>query len=251
MDIPSLADINKSAELVKESSGFAYKLICTFFPKFPGWVAGRRAQQYINECIAVNEKLNRAGIPPEQRRYCSLKLGIPWVENASLEDDPILQEMWANLMANALNPNFEEKALRTAFVSIIKELSVTDVKVIRYFMKHGRARWSFEQIGKGEPSPIKISAQIAAVIDETTNDVEVSLCNLKRLELMDNKHQMTFHVSEYRRGSTGVNQIIASPRHAVAESYYYFTELGLAFLDACVRDAGEHSAEASEGNTDV
>ena len=72
----------------------------------------------------------------EQRRYCSLKLGIPWIENASLEDDPIIQDMWANLMANALNPNFKDKALRTAFISIIKELSVIDVKVIRYFMKH-------------------------------------------------------------------------------------------------------------------
>lgn len=117
-------------------------------------------------------------------------------------------------------------------------------------MKHGRARWSFEQIGKGEPSPIKISAQIAAVIDETTNDVEVSLCNLKRLELMDNKHQTTFDAVEYNKTSTTHN-LILTPQSAIVESYYHFTELGLAFLDACVRDAGEHSAETSEGNTDV
>ena len=57
------------------------------------------------------------------------KLALPIVENASLEEDDELQDLWANLLASALDPNFKG-VVRSAFIDIIKQLEVTDVHVL-------------------------------------------------------------------------------------------------------------------------
>ncbi len=58
------------------------------------------------------------------------KLALPILEESSLEEDETLQELWTNLLANAMDPNFET-SIRTAYVGIIKELEPIDAKILK------------------------------------------------------------------------------------------------------------------------
>lgn len=59
------------------------------------------------------------------------KLALPIIENASLEEDDELQDLWANLLASAVDPNFKGM-LRSAYIDIIKQLEVNDVHVLNF-----------------------------------------------------------------------------------------------------------------------
>ncbi len=58
-----------------------------------------------------------------------LKVGIPLIEAASLEDDDGLQDLYARLLATATNPGSKVKAKR-AFVSILQELGPLEVLLL-------------------------------------------------------------------------------------------------------------------------
>jgi hypothetical protein len=54
------------------------------------------------------------------------------LENASLEEDDELQNIWIRLMANSMDPNFEA-SFRMAYIEIIKGLTPLDVKILDFF----------------------------------------------------------------------------------------------------------------------
>ena len=240
-----MTELKENYDVIKDASATAYDLLSLLFPKIPGWVAGRRAICYINICQSVNNKLNNADIPQELRRYCSLKIGVPWVEEASLEEDPILQDLWANLMANVQNPNFSESKLRAAFITIIKDLSTLDVKVLKHIQNNSSPRWIFGRVEYRRSFPIKRSDLFASSLGEKSEEIEISLRNLMRLELIDNKHTASFNAVD-NTSPISDKQIQLHTQDAVIEGSYYLTELGLAFLNACVKDAGKYTAEISE-----
>lgn len=57
------------------------------------------------------------------------KLALPIIENATLEEDDYLQDLWANLLIEAGNPQSKER-IRTAFIEIIKQLEPIDAKIL-------------------------------------------------------------------------------------------------------------------------
>jgi hypothetical protein len=59
----------------------------------------------------------------------SLKLLIPIIENASNEEEDGLQDIWANLLANAADP-LRENRVYPAFPAILKEMTARDVKFL-------------------------------------------------------------------------------------------------------------------------
>jgi hypothetical protein len=61
------------------------------------------------------------------------KVAIPLLEAASLESDPSLQEMWANLLATALS---EEDGVGRAHISILADLSPIEARALRdYYLR--------------------------------------------------------------------------------------------------------------------
>lgn len=59
----------------------------------------------------------------------SPKLAIPIIENASLEENDLLQDLWAKLMSTAQGKE-SSNAVRSAFIDIIKQLEVIDVLLL-------------------------------------------------------------------------------------------------------------------------
>src|SRR6266566_1420752 len=75
------------------------------------------------------EILNQRGIQGSLRPI-PYKLALPIVEHASLEDNDELQDLWANLLASAVDPKFEG-LIRSAYIDIIRQLEVVDVHLLR------------------------------------------------------------------------------------------------------------------------
>jgi hypothetical protein len=74
----------------------------------------------------TKEVLANARIKPAK---VSLKLLIPIIENASNEEEDTLQDIWANLLANAADP-LKENNVYPSFPTILKEMTARDVKFL-------------------------------------------------------------------------------------------------------------------------
>jgi len=59
----------------------------------------------------------------------SAKIAIPAIQNASLEEDDQLQDLWAQLLASASDKRLNGM-VRSCFIDIIKQLEVVDVRVL-------------------------------------------------------------------------------------------------------------------------
>lgn len=84
-------------------------------------------------CIGekAKEYLKQRGITDEtQVRTLTAKFGVLFLQGASVEDEPSLQDLWAKLLANALDPNYNSRDLKPIFFEIIKTLDPNDVKML-------------------------------------------------------------------------------------------------------------------------
>jgi len=85
-----------------------------------------RMKRQVRLLERTNEVLHEARIEPQQ---VPLKVLAPIFENASLEENDDLQDIWANMLANAANPQ-DPSSVAPSFQAILKELSARDVKFL-------------------------------------------------------------------------------------------------------------------------
>lgn len=127
---------------------------------------------------------NRVSVPP--------RLALPIIEAASIESDDFLQDLWANLLASAMNSVTAPK-VRSAFVDIIKQLEPIDVKLLEFcygkyrekraehIARYGEASWykgkdpTYFGIAKGD-----ITKSLTISGDDYLNAVD----NLFRVRLL-------------------------------------------------------------------
>jgi len=62
-------------------------------------------------------------------RTVQLKMALPILEEASLEDDPSLQSLWNHLLANAMNPDFNDE-IRYGFIDMIKNITGIEARIL-------------------------------------------------------------------------------------------------------------------------
>ncbi|EIE01042.1 Abi-alpha family protein [Leptospira licerasiae] len=89
--------------------------------KFLRW---RRQVRIVDE---VNALLKQRGI--FDLRPLPVNLALTILENASMEENDEIQDIWNKLLANAMDPNFKNE-IRTAYIDIIKSLSPLDARVL-------------------------------------------------------------------------------------------------------------------------
>lgn len=71
----------------------------------------------------VNAILKERGC--ETLRMITPKLGIPLIDNALLEDDDDLRELWCKLIANSIDTDRDFK-LKSVYIEIIKNITPLD-----------------------------------------------------------------------------------------------------------------------------
>lgn len=202
-----------------------------FSPKAASKLTKRRIDSLLAIIRAADEKLNQADITDRERKYCSLKLGIPLIESASLEEDPKLQELWANLLANLLNPAYTDE-IRTLFIDIIKKLTPLDAAVLNAYGNNKLNNYLPFRFVETEDGYCKSELWTSdGYIEIDTNKARESFLVLRSLSLMDNiKTSSSFF--------TGGGKILS-------QSDYYLTGLGHSFFKACLVDAGQYTKSAA------
>lgn len=87
-------------------------------------VRQKRFERALDRLEGVAKRCEEAGI--ESPREVALTVLVPWLENASLEEDPDLHEMWESLLANAADPREERKQTHRSFVRILKQIEAVE-----------------------------------------------------------------------------------------------------------------------------
>lgn len=157
------------------------------------------------------------------------KLALPIIENASFEEDDELQDLWANLLASAVDPN-RKTTIRSAFIEILRQLEVVDVQVLNAIFEETRRTDNEGQdtltnfLSKNLVSPNRIinKLKIDLAVYETTID------NLLRVRCVSSN-------VEYQRHSR--TDSYAQSRGDLLNHADYdvvcLTPLGLSFISAC------------------
>ena len=126
--IEKVGDILKSSKKVGD---FVAQVFGPLLEDSIGLVSDRlkyfRAEKLALLHQKTQKKLQESGItetvpvPP--------KVGIPLIENASLEEDDDLHTKWSNMLSNAMNPN-NHQTITKIYVSILSEVNPLDIHIL-------------------------------------------------------------------------------------------------------------------------
>jgi len=163
-----------------------------------------RIKNVIKRTHEANEELKLYGA---QIKPLPIKESLLYLDAASLEEDETLQKSYSKLLANAgLNSNN-----MIVYLSILKELTPADAKVLQYFYK--------VMSSKDIKYPKLFRWSIAKnIFSENNEEARISFDNLLRHKLL-----------EYPE----INETYDGSGHKEAEKYLQPSSLGRAFILAC------------------
>lgn len=210
------ASIEPIIKPISQTAGeIARDVLLVFGNKIRLWAMGN----YVNVCEESSAMLRQRGYTDMSTlRAISEKFGLMYLQSAPAEDDPSLQSLWAKLLANALDPSFDEE-LRTAYMSIIKELSPLDVRILIEIRK---------DYGFNLPNNVKAYKQLNmdSRLNASFGEALVSIDNLLRLCLIKTTSEVLVPAGAFfGSGEESVLQQTAPVLSA----------LGEAFVRACIQ----------------
>lgn len=167
-----IAEIRKFGEFIEKISG-------NIFSNVLGLVSDKFAYYRLERAIMLNEKvtqnLKEKGI--DRTKYVPATFSVPIIEKATIEEDDDLHSLWANLLTNALDPNYEG-LLHRNFSSILSELEPVDAKTLNKVMIDYNEVLR-DPLFTGEP--LFAREKLAQFLNISVNDCDISLRNLIRL----------------------------------------------------------------------
>lgn len=170
--------------------------------RFVRWTRAVKMMDEVTQILDERGIQNPRPVPP--------KIALPIFEEASLEDEGTLQDLWNNLLANAMDPEFNDE-IRYGFIDMIKNLTGIDVIILQYCYSKIVSTINLERIDTIYQSEIEKS-QIISKLGISELEYSISVENLMRLRLVNNVMIM----------GNGVIDI-------------YMTPLGIKFVRACIK----------------
>jgi hypothetical protein len=161
------------------------------------------------------EILSRAGIPIAP---VPLKLLKPILDGASVEEDEMMQELWAALLANA-GGGMEAGRVQPVFVDILRQLTPQDARVLQSLYDFSRTKQSRIQLLGSERQLVKRFAS------EYPKEYFINSCqNLLHLTIISVGHESgEEELDELEGGGTLVGEI----------QMLAITPFGVRFIEAC------------------
>ncbi|MFC1561259.1 Abi-alpha family protein [Candidatus Latescibacterota bacterium] len=224
--------IQESAKLGKEGLKIANKA-GTFFAKvfkepineISGMITDKlrflRWKRMVQMADEVNMILKEKKI--KDTRAVPPKIALPIIEEASLEDDPNLQNLWNHLLANAMNPKFNDE-LRYGFIEMIKGITGIEARLLNEFYdalhREGKLRPLIDVLQHSLKKE-----NIIQTLGLSTDAYAISVNNLMRMQLLypaflktDGVKIMSAPLTTYK----GYDAVTLTP-------------LGVKFVEACVK----------------
>lgn len=230
----AVAEVAKFAtstvEKVSNATGFIAKYIDEPLNELVGkWVDNKKFDRWENKVKIqdrVNSILKERGC--ETIRMIPPKLGIPLIDNALLEDDDDLRELWCKLIANSLDSTREFR-LKYVYIDIIKSLTPLDALILKYIHEESlniainmvNVTNNLVRIADSRVTFDKITKEIKA----EPREIRLSLNNLMRVQCI-NEASLRASVEATKKGLDGVQ----------FDESYSLTELGISFIDSCMKD---------------
>lgn len=140
--------------------------------KFARWKRLTEMQSQVNEILTARRISDTRSVPP--------KLGLPLLEEASLEEDADLQTLWSHLLANAMDPSFTGD-IRTGFVEMIRGLTALDARILEYFYQALKREGHLSPL-EGVIQHYLTKEKIMQALEITEADYQVSAFNLMRVQ---------------------------------------------------------------------
>jgi len=190
--------------------------------KFIRW---ERQNRFIDQVQKINHDRGVEG----KEVAVMLKFAIPIIENASLEENDLLQDLWARLMSSAQGKESSNR-VRSAFIDIIKQLEVIDVMILSFMFDGYVNVVEKNYIHNGTPGRVPFpKADIINALKVSENIYEESIDNLMRVR---------FVCSEVKSASGLVFKDGAEDHATVDKGYnsLCLTSLGLSFIITCIKD---------------
>ena len=167
----------KALEVTEKVGGFLCKVLGDSFQEMGGafhdWTKFYRYKNLLkihDKVEAIQKERQSKGkttpIPP---RYA-----IPLIQSATQEDDESIQDLWAGLIANAIDP---EKRLNVQkiYIDILSALEPIDTKVLKFLYSQGSIFPSRKNVRKID------LYQLSKEIQVPLSEIEISTQNLFRL----------------------------------------------------------------------
>lgn len=141
--------------------------------KFARWQRQVRFFERANEILEELDVENTRVVPP--------KFALPIITHASLEEEDDLQDIWARLTANAMDPTFDDE-IRYAYIEIIQGLNPVDVRILNgaynSLAKEDEMDWA--EVTKYHLS----KADVCSVLGIDDEEYQLSMYNLFRVQCM-------------------------------------------------------------------
>jgi len=145
----------------------------------------RRAENLVRHFVEARRRLDDWGI--KEPIPASLSVAFPILQGAADEDREVLVDLWARLLANAMNPNLNN--VRHSFIEAVKKMDLPDAAIILCIHQED-VRKIF--LGAIRPPPEKGAyggqrlghVNIAEAIGYTADDVEMSIGHLEELRFL-------------------------------------------------------------------
>lgn len=145
----------------------------------------RRTENYIDLQVRVKSKLEALG-PNARLRQVPMRVGVPLLEAATIEEEPDLRDVWATMLANFANTS-SGVSVQKSFVSVLAELSPLEVAIVNTMYAFDRdhpqsgAMWT-----DGLPDAVVLrtretAMQIASNPPTLRPEIRLALSNLLRL----------------------------------------------------------------------
>jgi Abortive infection alpha len=142
-----------------------------------GWRYRLQAHNYNKLMETTQKKLDKEGITPQP---IPAKTLFSLLDTATLEEDPILQDMWSSLLVNAADPK-TASSINVTFIELVKQLSPQEAKILEmiysdeiYKIMERHPKWINDWIPK----------KAILYLLENPDDYELVISNLERLKLI-------------------------------------------------------------------
>jgi hypothetical protein len=182
----------KAAEEVAKATGKALDIVQSMSPAIAdayGWLIGNRItagrERNLDALMRKTKKIFEQR-DLKDRKPIPEQIGIPLLEEAQRETREEIQDLYAALLANAMDERFADD-VRPEFIQIVKNLQPIDALVLSY------ARDKYNSKGQKVFAPNHV---YDALKNYRTTGIDVSIENLMQLKCL-NSHSQGLYLSPF------------------------------------------------------
>jgi len=215
----------KSLEIAEKASGFLAKVFKEPIAEFGGLITDKlrfvRWKRMVAMSDEINQILEKKGV--KETKAVPPKLALPIFENSSLEEDPDIQHLWNHLLANAMDPSFNDE-IRYGFIEMIKNITGKEALLLDHFYKILEQENRLSPLDKIFQCSLK-KEQLMQLLGITSDQYALAANNLMRMQLIG--------PAILSPGGMSIGSELVTIYKGI--DVITLTPLGVKFVEACIR----------------